>query len=129
MACRTQHFYLFLLGAVVFLSMQLVAQTAISGGLTGVVIDPSGAVLQNANVEIEQDSKGTTRSTRTNRDGVYRFFFLAPDQYLVTVIAPGFEAANRTVAVSVGQISSVDFTLKIGSAKSTVAVKADASLL
>jgi hypothetical protein len=129
MACRTQHLYLFLLVAVVFLSMKLVAQTAISGGLTGVVTDPSGAVLQNADVEIKENSKGTTRSTRTNRDGVYRFFFLAPDQYLLTVTVPGFEAANRTVAVSVGKTASVDFMLKVGSAMSTVAVKADAPLL
>ena len=129
MGCRAQRLYLFLLVAVVFLSMKLDAQTAISGGLTGVVADPSGAALQNADVEIKQISKGTTRSTRTNRDGVYRFFFLAPDQYLVTVIAPGFEVANRTVTVSVRQTTSVDFMLKVGSAKSTVEVKADAPLL
>jgi hypothetical protein len=129
MGCRAQRLYLFLLVAVVFLSMKLDAQTAISGGLAGVVADPSGAALQNADVEIKQISKGTTRSTRTNRDGVYRFFFLAPDQYLVTVIAPGFEVANRTVTVSVGQTTSVDFMLKVGSAKSTVEVKADAPLL
>lgn len=129
MGYQAQHRYLLLLLAVVFLSMKLASQTAISGGLIGVVTDPSGAVLQNADVEIKQNSKGTTQSTRTNRDGVYRFFFLAPDQYLITVIVSSFEAANRTVKVSVGQTTSVDFMLKVGSAKNAVAVKADAPLL
>jgi len=129
MGYRPQYLYLFLLVAAVFPSGQLAGQTATSGGLSGVVTDPSNAVLADADVEIKQTSKGTIQSTRTNRDGVYRSFFLAPDRYSVTVTVPGFEAANRTVTVSVGQTATVDFMLRVGAAKRSILVKADAPLL
>jgi hypothetical protein len=56
------------------------AQTTTSGGLTGVITDPSGALVVDARVEIKDERKGTTQSTKTNREGVYRFFFLAPSR-------------------------------------------------
>src|SRR5271154_6000573 len=61
------------------------AQTTTSGAVTGVVTDQSLAVLPNADVEIRDVNKGTTASTKTDRDGVYRFFFLSPSQYTLTV--------------------------------------------
>ena len=40
------------------LSANATAQTTTSGGLTGIVTDPSGAVVPNADVEIKDDAKG-----------------------------------------------------------------------
>jgi len=37
---------------------ELTAQTTTSGGLTGVVTDPSSAVVPNASVEIKDKAKG-----------------------------------------------------------------------
>ena len=37
------------------------AQTATSGGLTGVVTDPSNAVVPDANVELNDNAKGTVK--------------------------------------------------------------------
>ncbi len=48
-----------------FLSNELTAQTTTSGGLTGVVTDPSHAVVSNADVEIRDTVKGTTQSKKT----------------------------------------------------------------
>ncbi len=53
------------------------AQTTTSGGLTGVVTDPSSATVPGASVEINDNTKGTIQTTKTDREGVYRFF-LAP---------------------------------------------------
>jgi hypothetical protein len=50
-------------------SSELIAQTTTSGGLTGVVTDPSPAVVLGADVEIKDNSKGTTQSTKTDREG------------------------------------------------------------
>jgi len=49
-------------------SNKLDAQTTSSGGLTGVVSDPSGAVVPNAIVELKDNAKGDTQSTRTNAE-------------------------------------------------------------
>jgi hypothetical protein len=54
---------------------KLNAQTRNSGGLTGVVTDPSHAVVPDASVDIKDDAKGTIQSTKTDREGVYHSLF------------------------------------------------------
>jgi hypothetical protein len=84
---------------LMLLSALSIAQTTTSGGLTGVVTDPSGAVIPNADVEIKNTSKSTTQSAITDREGGYRFFFLAPARYMLTVAHAGFETEKRAVDV------------------------------
>jgi carboxypeptidase family protein len=56
-------------------SPELKAQTTTSGGLTGVVTDPSHAVVPHAGIEIKNDAQGSIQSTKTDREGVYQFSF------------------------------------------------------
>ena len=67
------------------LASGLNAQTTTSGGLMGVVTDPSNAAVPDANVEIRDDANGTVQETKTDREGVFRFFFLAPSRYTLKV--------------------------------------------
>ena len=53
--------------AVVSLANKLNAQTTTSGALTGVVTDPSHALVSDAGVEIRDSAKGTVQSTKTDR--------------------------------------------------------------
>jgi hypothetical protein len=129
MGVRSQYLFSLVLFAVVFPSVELAGQTAISGGLTGSVTDASSAILQNANVEIKDNSKGTIHSTNTDREGIYRFFFLAPGKYTITVTRVGFASATRLVTIQVAETASADFTLKVGSANTTVDVKVDVTVL
>jgi len=78
-------------------SNDLIAQTTTSGELTGVVTDQSNAVLPNVDVEIRDNSKGTIHATKTDRIGVYRFSFLTPATYLLTVAMTGFRREGRVV--------------------------------
>jgi len=52
----------------------LSAQTTTSGALTGVITDQTSAVVPNAEVEIKDTAKGTTRSTKSDREGLYHLF-------------------------------------------------------
>ena len=70
-----------LIGVPLLLLCELNAQTTASGAVAGVVTDQSLAVITEAEVEIRNDAKGTTQSTRTDREGVYRFFFIPPGAY------------------------------------------------
>src|ERR1039458_7839368 len=90
-----------------------IAQTTTSGGLVGVVTDPSNAVVPNADVEIKDNAKSTHQSTKTDRAGVYRFFFLAPERYTLTVSHGGFRTENRAVNVLLGPPVSVNVTLQV----------------
>jgi hypothetical protein len=107
----------------------LTAQTTTSGELTGVVTDRSGAVLPNAEIEIKDIHKYTIQSTRTNREGIYEFFFLAPSTYTLTVTQTGFQKVSRAVTVSLGAPVTVNFRLEIAKASSEINVTAETPLL
>src|SRR6266496_3613017 len=110
-------------------SNELNAQTTTSGGLTGVVTDPSNALVPNAEVEIKDNAKGTIQSTKTDYEGVYRFFFLAPGRYRLTVTHVGFRRESRAVTVLLGPQVSVNVTLEIAKASTSVTVTEEAPLI
>jgi hypothetical protein len=111
------------------LTRALNAQTTTSGGLTGVVTDQSKAVVPNAHVEVIDNAKGTSQSTRTDREGVYRFFFLAPSTYSLTVTREGFRKESRIVNVLLGPPGTANFTLEIAKTSSEVTVTDEAPLI
>jgi len=125
---RTQLLFAVLLLTVSGLN-QLSGQTTTSGALTGVVTDQSNAVVLGADVEIQNNSKGTTQSTKTDREGVYRFFFLAPSRYTLKIAHDGFQNEVRGVTVLLGPPGTVNVTLRIAKASSEVTVTDDAPLV
>jgi len=108
---------------------KLSAQTTTSGGLIGVVTDPSHALVPDADVEIKDNTKGTRQSTKTDREGLYRFFFLAPARYMLVVSHDNFRTENRVVSVPLGPPVSVNITLQIAKAMTRVEVKDEAPLI
>ena len=96
------------------------AQNATSGGLTGIVIDPSGAAVPDTNVELRDNAKGITQTKRTNLDGGYLFSFVAPGPYTLTVTHPGFRTISQTLEVSPGPPSTliVRLVISVGAASS-----------
>ena len=122
-----------LLAAALFVAAspanKLSAQTTTSGGLTGVVTDSSHALVPDAGVEIRDNVKGTTQSTKTDREGVYRFFFLAPERYTLTVRHVGFREEKRAINILLGPPVSVNVTLQVAKASTIVSVTAEAPLI
>ena len=105
------------------------AQTTTSGGLTGVVTDASHAVVPDAAVEIKDNSKGTSQSGRTDHDGVYQFFFLAPGRYFLTVTRDGFRQDSRAVNIPLGPPVTANITLELAKTTDTVTVMGEAPLV
>jgi hypothetical protein len=105
------------------------AQTAASGGLTGVISDPSHAVVPDAVVEIRDNTKGTAQATKTDSDGVYRFFFLAPASYTLTVSHAGFREETQNINVLLGPAGTRNITLKLAGTSATVKVTDEVPLL
>ena len=126
---RSSFFSVLLLFLPLSFSNELNAQTTTSGGLSGVVTDPSNALVPNADVEIKDNAKGTTQSTKTDREGVYRFFFLAPGRYTLTVTHVGFRQESRAVNILLGPQVSVNVTLEIAKASTSVTVTEEAPLI
>jgi carboxypeptidase family protein len=108
---------------------ELTAQTTTSGALAGLVTDQSSAVIPDADVEIKDDAKSTTQTTKTDREGVYRFFFVAPGRYTLTVTHAGFRERIRTVEVLLGPAVSVNVALAIATPATEITVADEVPLL
>jgi len=96
-------FLLLQLCATVAVSQTPVVQPA-SGSLHGQVNDPSGAAISNASVVLTPAAADSTPiKTQANGQGQYEFKGLAPGQYTMNVMAPGFSVyENDNVVVNAG---------------------------
>src|ERR1700746_3087058 len=61
-----------------------------SGTLQGTVLDPNGAVVPNAQINITSVLTGVSRDVRSNGDGFYSAPNLSAGSYKVTTFAAGF---------------------------------------
>ncbi len=101
--------------------ISLSAQSA-RGVITGLVQDPTGAVLANVEVTLKSPSQGTTTVVKTNSAGLYRFEGVNPGDYVVVAAAPGFSKSEVPATVNVGDTVGRDFKLVVGSSGDTVEV-------
>src|SRR6202162_5656991 len=108
---------------------RLAGQTQTTGDIAGTVTDPSGAVVPDAHVVLKSKDRGTSQDTKTNKEGAYRFDLLGPGSYTVTVSATGFESSQNSVQVNLGQITTGDIHLAVGSSATTVTVTEEAPLI
>src|SRR5450631_2436142 len=92
----------------------LMAQSLVSGDLTGTVTDPSGAVVSGATVTLQNDANGATRNTTSGANGTYRFSLLSPGSYTVSVSASGFSKAQSQTNVNIGQATVADIKMAVG---------------
>ena len=96
-----------------------------TGSVAGTVSDPSGAVIQGAQVTLVDSNKGYDFKGTTDDSGRYLFRQVPPGTYAVSVEAKNFQPQRKEgVSLSINQNASVDFSLKVGAAAQTVDVTA-----
>ncbi len=95
-----------------------------SGSVTGTVLDPTGAVVPNAKVEIRNPVSGYDRSTTTDSGGKFAFTNIPFNPYHLTVIADGFMAHAQDVEPR--SAVPVEVSIKLDVAGSTTAVTVEA---
>ncbi|MFZ3214540.1 MAG: carboxypeptidase regulatory-like domain-containing protein [Candidatus Acidiferrales bacterium] len=121
--------------AVLFLAALLLApapapaQTTTTGDVSGVVTDPSNAVVPGASVTLKDIGRGATQTATTGQDGVYRFYLLEPGNYSITVTSTGFRTETRNIEVRVGQVAPASMQLSLGNASQTVTVTEQTPLI
>jgi hypothetical protein len=86
------------------------AQTSGNSSLTGVVSDPTGAVVPGATVEIRNPVSQFSRSTTTDGEGKFSFTNIPFNPYHLSVTATGFGQYGQDVDVK----SAVPLNLKVG---------------
>jgi len=96
------------------------AQT-VTGSITGVVTDPSGAVVVGATVNALNTATGVNSTARTNSAGVYTVRFLPIGMYTLTVAAKGFSLEKiEAFSLDIDQTAKIDIALKITTSETTV---------
>lgn len=100
-----------------------------SGSITGVVTDPTGAVIAGATVTATDLATNKDYVAASNKsDGTFVISALPYGFYRVKVSAPGFsDAIYDNVQVNVAQISKLNAKLVVGSVGTEVVVASDAS--
>ena len=96
--------------------------------LTGVVSDPSGSVVPNANIVLKDALSGSVRSTVSNGEGQYTFASVPVSTYDLKVEAKGFsQYMAKSISLGGGEQRNVNVVLTVGQADVTVQVDAENS--
>src|ERR1700735_5268520 len=96
-----------------------------SGSINGSVVDPTGAVVSNANVDIRNPVSGFDRSTTTDATGKSAFTNVPFNPYHLTVTATGFSSYAQDVEPRSSVPVSVAISLKVSGSTTQVSVEAE----
>ena len=108
----------------------MAAGQTVSTQILGLVRDPAGAVIPDAEVKATRVATGDVRRTVTNDTGNYIFPLLEIGEYNVTCSAAGFKTElRRGLVLQLQDKLRLDFRLELGQQVETVTVEGGAPLL
>ena len=101
-----------------------------TGTILGRILDAQGASIPGASVTAKNVGTGFTRTVVSDASGVYRLSALPVGQFEVTIELAGFSTVERKgLVVSVGQVLTVDFSLKVATVAETITVTAESPMI
>lgn len=120
-----------LLSAISFsLFLSITAAAQATGGLSGTVTDPTGALVQGANVTVKNTATNFTRNTTTNDAGRWTLTLLPVGAYSVTYEKEGFKkSVSQDTPVEASVTRTLEVALEVGSADVFVDVTSDQPLV
>jgi hypothetical protein len=98
--------------------------------LSGIVSDPSGAVIPGATIRVTNTNTQVTITAVTNSTGYYIVGNLIPGRYTIAAQKEGFKTATRPdLTLQVAQSATVDLQLQLGQTSQEVSVHSAAPLV
>jgi hypothetical protein len=97
-----------------------------SGSISGSVVDPTGAVVPNAKVEIRNPISGFDHTAVTDNGGKFEFTNLPFNPYHLTVVADGFALFVEDVEPRSSVPVLLPIKLQVGGSTNSVTVEAEA---
>src|SRR3984885_10460365 len=102
-----------------------VARADVTATISGLVRDPSGAVVPGAQVAASNQQTGTVMTVVTDAQGFYSLRGLPVDTYEVEITKAGFKRFVQSgLVLSVNDVLKLDTVLEVGSAGGKVTVSA-----
>ncbi|HTS09230.1 MAG TPA: TonB-dependent receptor [Candidatus Eisenbacteria bacterium] len=94
--------------------------------LTGIVSDPTAAVVPQVTVIVRNSATATEEKTSTREDGSYSFLSLPPGLYDLRISSPGFRPQSiKALQLTSGKTLKLDITLALAEQSTIVEVSAD----
>jgi hypothetical protein len=123
------HYLLRCVAVSLFVASGALAQTSTTS-VQGTVTDPSGGAVANATIELTNTDSKVQRNTTTDSQGEYRFQFLAPGTYILSVSASGFARfARKDLQLLVNTPATVNAQLQLGQGSQVITVSEAAPVL
>src|SRR5438128_1099198 len=114
-----------LVGALFFTAY---AQTTTVGTISGTVRDEKGAVVPRAEISIQSEGTGTSRTVKTDDNGFYLAPSLPAGRYTISTAPSGFKkTVAPAVDLHVTENKVVNLDLQVGQVTETVTVSSDAA--
>ncbi len=110
------------------LAMQAHAQS-LFGTLTGIVSDPSGAVIPDAQVTLRDEKSGSIRTSVTDSSGYYTFASVSVGDFTfeLTVESKGFRIEKLPgITLTGGEQRNVNVSMQVGNTNETVTITGSA---
>jgi hypothetical protein len=118
----TKQFVIRLTASLLLLTSCALAQTSTTS-LQGTVTDPSAAAVANATVDLVSAGTQVQRTAATGSQGEYRFQFLPPGTYALTVTAQGFARFEvKDLQLLVNTPGTANVQLRLGQSTQRVTV-------
>lgn len=133
--CTTKPKRIMLIGALCILTawipdVSACAQAAIELAegqerqLVGTVVDPSGAALVGATVQIRRVNDTFRKAMQTDRNGSFSLSGISVGRYILTVSSPGFQASEISVTIMSGESRTpLRIVLAVSAVSTTVSVQ------
>ncbi len=102
---------------------------AVFGNIIGSVVDPSGAAVPNASVDVTDTDRGNTYHVVSNDSGNFEVTHLLAGHYKVQITAAGFGTYESTAEVQIDASTRVDAALGLQQTSTKVEVSSDTPLL
>jgi hypothetical protein len=111
---------------VLFLLATGLAWASITGSISGIVTDASGALVPNASVTATNTDTGVQSVIKTDGKGFYNFSDLPVGNYDVEVAQPGFKTFLKTgIHIDANSAIRLDVRLEVGQIAEKVTVRSD----
>ena len=99
------------------------------GTIGGTVLDPSGAIIPQAKVTIQNALTGYQQTNTTDEHGVFAFNNVPPNPYHLEVTVPGFATYQQDITVRASVPMDLKITLRLAGTTITVQVQSIAEVL
>jgi hypothetical protein len=102
-------------------------QAKVAAGISGIVTDPSGAVVSGAAIMVKATETGIVQTRQSNEDGFYAFIDLPPGHYDIEASKTGFTTLRQTgILLDVDSARVLNIKMNVGQISEKVEVSASA---